>query len=31
MRRPELKPTPGDDAMALVPTSVVLQRLHDKA
>jgi hypothetical protein len=27
----ELKPTPPPDARALIPTSVVLQRLHDEA
>jgi hypothetical protein len=31
LRRPELKPTPPADARALIPTSVVLQRLHDEA
>ena len=30
VRRPELKPTPPPDARALIPTSVVLQRLHDE-
>jgi hypothetical protein len=31
MRRPELKPTPPPNPRALIPTSVVLQRLHDEA
>lgn len=31
VRRPELKPTPPPDARLLIPTSVVLQRLHDEA
>jgi hypothetical protein len=31
IRRPELKPKPPTDARALIPTSVVLQRLHDEA
>jgi hypothetical protein len=31
LRRPELKPTPPSEARTLVPTSVVLQRLHDEA
>jgi hypothetical protein len=31
VRRPELKPTLPTDAKALIPTSVVLQRLHDQA
>lgn len=31
IRRRELTPTPPRDATALIPTSVVLQRLHDEA
>jgi hypothetical protein len=31
VRRRELKPTPPPDARALIPASVVLQRLHDEA
>lgn len=30
-QRPELKPTPHPDTRAFIPTSVVLQRLHDEA
>ena len=30
-RRSKLKPTPPPDTTALIPTSVVLQRLHDEA
>jgi hypothetical protein len=30
-RRPELKPTQPPNARAVIPTSVVLQRLHDEA
>ena len=31
IRRPKLKPTQHPDAKALIPTSVLLQRLHDEA
>ena len=31
MRRPKLKPTAHPDAKALIPASVLLQRLHDEA
>ena len=31
LRRPELKPRPPHDASAFIPSSVVLQRLHDEA
>jgi hypothetical protein len=31
MRRPQLKPTAHPDAKALIPASVLLQRLHDEA
>ena len=30
-RRSDLKPTPVPDTRAFVPTSIVLQRLHDEA